>query len=105
MDLRTVILSLLALVGVSGVGFGLHSCATVAGTVVERKTFENSYQKSEAHRTEISMYEAQLAELDAQLSDPNLSSAAKQQLRGQVKAIGIRLKTAQHKYEQVLLKE
>lgn len=87
------------------IGFGMNSCGLFAGTVVERKVYENSYQNSEARRTEIMTMESQLVELDAMLADPTLPDAQRRQIQGQKRAVNVRLETARKKYDQVLLKE
>ena len=62
-------------------------------TVVEREVFENSFQYSEARKAEIATYEAQLAEINSQLSakaDPAVRGA----LEAQRAAINVRLHSA-----------
>ena len=44
----------------------------IMGTVVERKVFENSYQRSEAMKSQMITWQAQLASIESQLmSNPN----------------------------------
>ena len=88
-----------------GVTFTLNSCGSVAGTVVDRKVQENSYQNSEARKTEIMTMEAQLATVEADLANPATPEATRAALRGQRRAINIRLEVARKKYDQVLLKQ
>ena len=98
-------LAALSIAAISVLTFGLGSCGSVAGAVVDRKVHENSYQNSEARRTEIMTIEAQLAELNGQLGASDLDANTRRGLEGQARALNIRLRTARAKYDQVLLKE
>jgi hypothetical protein len=66
-------------------------------TFVERKVFEQSYQRSEALKTQVVTYEAQLAELETQLNNPNLDEGDRANIEAQMAAIRIQLKTARSK--------
>lgn len=66
-------------------------------TVVEREVFEQSFQNSEARKSEIATYEAQLAEINSQLADPNLDENTRRSLKAQKSAIEVRLTAAQAK--------
>lgn len=85
--------------------FGLNACGAVGGSIVERKVNENSYQNSEARKTEIMTYEAQLVELDAQLARTDLTPKARADLESNKAVLKVRLKVAKEKYDQVLLKQ
>lgn len=61
---------------------------------VERKAFENSYQYQEARATEVTTYTAQLAEIDRQLSDPNISEQQRAALEAKRAAITVQLNAA-----------
>lgn len=63
-------------------------------TVVERKVFESSYQYSEARKTEIATYEAQLIQINSQLSNQNLSDSERSALEGQTASINVLLSVA-----------
>ncbi|MBI4135466.1 hypothetical protein HY477_01910 [Candidatus Uhrbacteria bacterium] len=63
-------------------------------TVVERKVFESSFQYSEARKTEIATYEAQLAELEHKLTNPDLDATTRTNIEAQMSAIRIQLNTA-----------
>lgn len=98
-------LLVLTIVVLGALTFGMQSCGTVAGTVIERKTYENSYQNSEARKTEIMTMEAQLADIDSQLGNPDLDDATRRGLEGQRRAINVRLRVAREKLDKVWLKD
>lgn len=66
-------------------------------TVVERKVFEESFQYSEARKVEIATYEAQLAELEKKLSNPELDAGTRNEIEAQMSAIRIQLNTARRR--------
>ena len=68
-----------------------------AHVAVERIVFENSFQYSEARSTEIATFEAQLAEIKVQLTNPNLEADTRINLEAQVSAIRVQLKVARSK--------
>jgi len=79
------------------IGFGLNSLGLFGRTAVERKVFENSFQYSEARKSEIATYEAQLAEIDGKLANPNLDANTRANLEAQKSAINIQLSIARSK--------
>jgi hypothetical protein len=79
------------------IGFVLHSMGLIGSTVVERKVFENSFQYSEARKTAIATYEAQLAEINRKLASDDLNSQTKTNLESQAAAIRIQLSTERSK--------
>lgn len=88
----------LGLVVLSGLILTLLGYAGVfTQTVVERKVFEESFQYSEARKSEIATYEAQLAEINSQLADPALDENTRRSLTAQKSAISVRLNTAKAK--------
>ena len=78
----------------SAVSFGIGSLFIVGDTVVERKVFENSYQRQESLKTEIAINEATLTEINMKLSNPNLDANTRFNLKAQASAIRIRITTA-----------
>ncbi len=66
-------------------------------TVVKRKVFENSFQYSEARRTEIVTFEAQLAEINNQLLSDFLDPATRSNLESQRVAINVMLRSARER--------
>jgi len=83
----------------AGFGFGLKSLGIFGSTVVERKVFENSYQRSEALISQIAVGEAQLVEIEGQLRNPNLDENTRFNLQAQKSAINVRLTTARSKQQ------
>lgn len=75
----------------------LNYAGVIGDTVVERVVFENSFQYSEARKSEIATYSAQLAEIDAQLANPSLDDQTRNALMAQRSAINVRLSTARRK--------
>lgn len=63
-------------------------------TVVERKVFENSYQRSASLKAEIATNEATLQEINQKLMNPNLDENTRFNLEAQASAIRIRIATA-----------
>ena len=59
--------------------------------------FEQSFQYSEARKSEIATYEAQLAEINSQLADPNLDEDTRRSLKAQKSAIEVRFTAAKAK--------
>jgi len=68
--------------GVSYLGIGVK-------TVVERKVFEQSYQKQAADSDAISAYDAQLAILRRRLRVNDITTAKKAEIQGQIDSINI----------------
>jgi len=79
------------------IGFGLNSIGLISKTVVERKVFENSYQYSEARKTAIATYEAQLAEIERKLSNKSLDETTRSNLEASAAGIRIQLTTERSK--------
>jgi hypothetical protein len=87
----------IASVILTGIGFVLNSLGVFGRTVVERKVFENSYQRSEAINTQIATDEANLAELERKLANPNLDEDTRANLEAQASAARVRLAAARSK--------
>lgn len=94
---RFLPLFLIVVVVLSVVGFGMNSLGLFGRTVVERKVFENSYQRSESLVSEIAMNEATLVEIESKLSNPNLDADTRFNLEAQASAARIRIATAKRK--------
>ena len=77
------------LIGTGIIFTGLRYLGIIGKTVVERKVFENSYQKSEADKTANTAYSAQLAQLRGKLNNPSLDAGTKAEIRAQIDAINI----------------
>jgi len=68
---------------------GLNYLGIIGQTIIERKVFENSYQKHEADKTASTIYDAQLAQLRAKLNNPNLNKSGAAEIKAQIDAITI----------------
>ena len=79
------------------IGFGLKSLGIIGSTIVERKVFEESYQRSEAIKSQIATDEAVLEEISVQLSNPNLNESIRYNLMAQQAAARVRISTAKRK--------
>jgi hypothetical protein len=81
-------------ISLTALGFGLRSLGLFWGTVVERKVFEQSYQRSEALKARIATDEATLAEIERQLTNPNLDENTRHNLKAQAAAARVRISIA-----------
>ena len=90
-----ILLAALILCGIGG--FILHSIGVIGNTVVEREVFEASYQRSESLKSQIATEEANIAELERKLTNPNLDADTRANLEAQMSAARIRLQTARNK--------
>lgn len=79
---------------VVAVTFSLQSLGLIGCTIVERKVFENSYQRSEGLKSSIALDEATLAEIYAKLEIPGLDDNTRANLEAQAAAARIRINTA-----------
>lgn len=80
----------LGLLIISGLVFvSLNYLGIIGETIVERKVFENSYQKHEADKTAKTTYRAQLSSLRARLNNPNIDEKTKNEIQAQINAINI----------------
>ena len=66
---------------------GLNYAGIIGKTYVERKVFEQSYQKKEADKEAHSTYDAQLSILRSRLNNPNLTDAKRQEIQAQIDSI------------------
>lgn len=79
--------------------FGLNSMGVIGKTVVERKVFENSYQRSEGIKSGLSMFKAQLAEVNSRLRQRDLNKYDKQDLLAKKSALTIQISTLEGKQQ------
>ena len=94
---RFIPLFLAVVIILSGVGFALHSAGVFGEPVVERKVFEQSYQRREALKSQIANDEAVLAEIERKLQNTKLDEDTRHNLEAQASAARIRIKTAKEK--------
>lgn len=88
-------LALVVIVVLFITGFVLSSIGVFGSTVVERKVFENSYQRSEAIKSQINTDKAVLKEIEMKLRNPNLDKDTRFNLEAQASAARIRINTAE----------
>ena len=91
---RFLPLTLIVVVVLGGFGFITKSLGLWGGTIVERKVFEESYQRSSAINAQIATDEATLAEINIQLSNSNLDKDTRYNLNAQAAAARVRISTA-----------
>lgn len=73
---------------------GLSYMGVLGKTVVERKVFEQSYQYSAGQQQKIATFQAQMAELERQLANPELDGQTRTNLEAQAASIRIQLNSA-----------
>lgn len=83
-------LFLMVIVLLSVIGFTTRSCSLLGNTIVEREVFENSYQRSEALKSSMSIFRAQRMAIESKLLNPNLDENTKFNLEAQLSAIEVR---------------
>jgi len=69
----------------------LNYIGIIGSTVVERKVFENSYQKVSADNKAERIYSAQLAEVNSMLDETDIDSDTRQDLRRQAALLRVQL--------------
>lgn len=90
-------LVVLSIVILGAIGFGMRSLGLIGDTVVERKVFEQSYQRSESIKAQIATDEAVLTEIERKLANPNLDEDTRHNLEAQAAAARVRIATAKGK--------
>ena len=81
---------------ITGVVLTLLSYFGLIGkTIVERKVFENSYQYSEARKTESLTFRAQLAQIETKLTDPALDQSTRTNLEAQAAALRVQIQVSE----------
>jgi len=90
-------LFLIVVVFLTMLGFALNSLGLLGRTVVKRKVFENSFQYTEAKKSEIATFEAQLVEINRKLSGDSIDPATRTNLEAHASALRIQLNVARSK--------
>lgn len=101
---RFLPIAIVVIVVFSVLGFGLNSLGLFGRTVVERKVFENSYQRIEGLKSQIAINEAELSEIDMKLGNPNLDSDTRYNLEAHRTALKIRIEGAKKQLDKGVLK-
>lgn len=94
---RFLPLFILVVVALFVLFFGLRSLGVFGYTAVERKVFEQSYQRSEALSSALITFEAQLSEINQQLNNPELDENTRFNLNAQKSALNIRINSTKGK--------
>lgn len=88
----------LLLIIVTGLIFtGLRYAGLIGGTIVERKVFENSFQYSEARKSEVAIFEAQLLEINSKLGNLQLDANTRSNLEATASVLRVQLNAARSK--------
>lgn len=66
----------------------------IVNVVVEREVFERSFQYQESKSEQVATYQAQMAELEGKLLNPNLNEGDRANINAQLAAIRIQLNSA-----------
>ena len=90
-------LFLMVVIFLAVLGFALNSLGLFGQTVVKRKVFENSFQYSEARKSEIATFEAQLSEINRKLSGDSIDQATRTNLEAHASVLRIQLSVARSK--------
>lgn len=81
---------ILTLIVLSMIVFGgLRYAGIIGGTIVERKVFENSYQKHEADKEAVTSYSAEIRMLRSRLDNPNLDDGTKAEIQAQIDTLTV----------------
>ena len=87
LSLGLIVVSVIVLTGLNYVGI-------IGSTAVERVVFEQSYQRDAAYKARIATFEAQLAESQARLDNPNTPETTRQEIQAQMAAVRVQLSAA-----------
>jgi len=90
-----IVLVLVVILG--ALGFLMKGAGLLGSTFIERKVFENSYQRTQSIRAQIATDEATLAEIRIKLKNPNLDPNIRNGLEAQAAAARSRIAAARSK--------
>jgi hypothetical protein len=96
-EVKQALLIVGGLILLSALSFGLSSAGLFGKTVVERKVFENSYQRSESIKSQLATDEATLAEINVMLTNSEMSETTRVNLEAQATAARMRIAAAKGK--------
>lgn len=91
---RFLPLIVIAVLIMAALFFGLRSAGLIGGTVVERVVFEQSYQRSEALKSQIATDEAVIMEIERKMMNPSLDEDTRFNLEAHLSAARVRIATA-----------
>lgn len=75
-------------------GFAVDCVGLISRTVIERKVFENSYQRAASLKSQIATHKAALEEIRIRLNSPDLDKTTKYNLEAQAASLRIQIKAA-----------
>ena len=75
--------------------WGLNAAGLIGHTIVERKVFEESYQKKAGDRARLNTYRASEAMLLRRLQDTTLTEGQRANLQSQLDAVRIRINSTE----------
>lgn len=84
LGLLVVTIAVLALLNYAGI---------IGRTVVERKVFESSYQRTESMKAREALFEAQISQLEARLNNPNLTHSERNDIESSLATLRVQLET------------
>lgn len=94
---RWIFTAAVGIIALSVFAFALNSAGLIGWKAVEREVFEQSFQYSEARKSAIATYQAQLAEIESQLSRGDLSESERANLRAQAARLRVLIQTERSK--------
>ena len=92
----TLIFSIVIFIAAIIIG-GIATCNKVGSTVVERKIYENSYQRTASIKEEILSLSVELENINRDLSNPTLSEFDRSNLESQKRSLENRIQIAKGK--------
>ncbi len=92
--MKGILIFCAVVVVLTAVGFGTRYLGLWGDTVIERKVYEGSYQRSESLKARIANDEAVLAEIEIQLTNTTLDATTRTNLEAQARAARVRIRTA-----------
>jgi hypothetical protein len=92
--IKGTVIACVVIVVLVAIGFGTKYAGLWGDTYIERKVYEESYQRSESLKARIATDEAVLAEIEVQLSNTALDASTRTNLEAQARAARVRIHTA-----------
>ena len=84
------------------VGGVLRSLGMIGGTILERKVYENSFQYSESRKSELAMWNAELANIQSLLSSPDISKEQRNTLMARQRFLKMQIANANRQHNNII---